>query len=70
MARVEVAQCSKCGRAQGEKHKAVGKRPTFAALEKMVENSSAKATDGCTGIEPDGHCRHGHVSWLLALRLI
>jgi hypothetical protein len=70
MARVDVAQCSKCGRRQGEKHLAVAKRPTLAALEKMVENSSAKATDGCRNIEPDGTCQHGHASWLIVLGFI
>jgi hypothetical protein len=67
MARVAVDQCETCGRARGEKHLAIKKRPTMAALERMVENSSATATDGCRNIEIDGHCRHGHNAWPLAL---
>ena len=46
-----------------------GKRPSLATMEKWMENGVAKATDGCR-VEPDGHCPHGHPSWLLQLGLI
>jgi hypothetical protein len=36
----------------------------------MVSDAVATATDGCDGIEPDGECRHGHVSWLRQLGFI
>ncbi len=48
----------------------VCKPPCIATLEKWVSNASGRAIDGCSGIEPDGHCEHGHPSWLLALGYI
>ena len=38
--------------------------------EEWERKGSHKAIDGCRGIEPDGHCEHGHPSWLLALGYI
>lgn len=35
----------------------------------MDEYGKCTATDGCW-VEPDGHCEHGHPSWLLELGLI
>jgi hypothetical protein len=55
------------------KHDAVivkGKVPGIQTLEKWVSNGVCRAVDGCGGIEPDGHCEHGHPSWLLALGYI
>jgi hypothetical protein len=46
------------------------KPPSTAQLERMAESGTARAIDGCTGIEPDGHCQHGKPSWLLALNYI
>ena len=45
------------------------KMPSMAKLEQMAENGVAKATDGCR-VEPDGHCPHGHPSWLLVAGVI
>jgi len=53
----------------GEKHKAIGKRPSFATMTRWSDNGIAKATDGCK-VEPDGTCSHGHSSWMLVLGLI
>jgi len=69
MARVMVTECPTCGRTQGERHKATGKRPCLATMEKWLDNGAAKATDGCR-VEPDGVCPHGHQSWLLRLGMI
>jgi len=66
---VDVDKCPTCKRAKGEKHLATTKRPSISKMEKWVSNGVAKATDGCT-TEPDGHCQHGHSSWLLRLGLI
>lgn len=40
--------------------------PSFAEIERMEYEGTTEATDGCTGIEPDGHCEHGCPSWVLA----
>lgn len=69
MARVQVAQCPKCKRLQGEKHKATMKTPSFPTLERWSDNGAARATDGCK-VESDGVCQHGHNSWLIVLGLI
>jgi len=44
-------------------------QPAFAAIQCMVFNGVAEATDGCV-VEPDGHCEHGCPSWLLELGYI
>ena len=69
MARVAVERCESCGRLRGEKHVATGKRPSLRTMNKWVSDGVAKASDGCR-VEPDGHCDHGHASWLLVLGLI
>jgi len=66
---VSVSKCSKCSRGMGEKHKAIGKRPSFATMTRWMDNGIAKSTDGCK-VEPDGTCSHGHSSWMLVLGLI
>jgi hypothetical protein len=43
--------------------------PVLEVLEGWVYDSVCEATDGCT-VEPDGECEHGHVSWLVYLKLI
>jgi hypothetical protein len=43
--------------------------PDYEALEYMVFDGVAEATDGCT-TEPDGSCEHGHPSWLVYLGFI
>lgn len=45
------------------------KKPTISQLEQWRYNDECEATDGCR-IEPDGYCKHGYPSWLLALWLI
>jgi hypothetical protein len=66
---VDVDKCPTCKRTKGERHVVSTKRPSISKMEKWVSNGVAKATDGCT-TEPDGHCQHGHSSWLLRLGLI
>jgi hypothetical protein len=69
MARVAVEQCETCGRKQGEKHKATERVPSTARLMAWMNDGVCGATDGCV-VEPDGHCEHGHSSWMLRLGLI
>ena len=69
MAFVNVPECPKCHRKQGERHKVVGKRPGLKTMENWISNCVAKATDGCR-VEPDGVCEHGHSSWLLVIGVI
>ncbi len=64
--KVQTLECPKCHRKQGEKHLALGKRPSLATMERWISDGIAKATDSCR-VEPDGHCEHGHSSWLLVL---
>jgi hypothetical protein len=50
----------------------LGQRQEPPDLETLMEweaEGGCEATDGCW-VEPDGHCEHGHPSWLLALGLI
>jgi hypothetical protein len=45
--------------------------PSFEELEEwMWDLGEVQATDGCEGIEPDGECVHGHVSWLRYLGIL
>jgi len=69
MARVAVETCRTCHRKYGELHKATGRSPSLAKLERWSNDGVAKATDGCR-VEPDGVCEHGHVSWLRRLGYI
>lgn len=69
MALVNVSECPKCHRKNGERHKAVGKRPTIKCMERWSNDGVAKATDGCR-VEPDGVCEHGHSSWMLVVGVI
>ena len=50
-------------------HMATKPRPSVRVMEKWVMDGVARATDGCK-VEPDGKCKHGHSSWLLALGII
>lgn len=45
------------------------KQPSLAKLERMMNDGVVEATDGCR-VEPDGHCPHGHPSWMLYLGFI
>ena len=68
--RVTEAQCPSCDRLKGERHIATEPPPSMDELEDMVfDIITPYATDGCD-VEPDGHCEHGHPSWLLKLTLI
>ena len=69
MPKVAVAECPMCHRKLGEKHQAIKPRPSVQTMERWVFDGVARATDGCR-VEPDGHCPHGHSSWLLVLGLI
>ena len=51
------------------KHRATEPMPNMDLLQEWVMDSVCDATDGCQ-VEPDGHCEHGHQSWLLRLGLI
>jgi len=44
-------------------------KPSIEELEEMAMNFYADCTDGCL-TEVDGDCCHGHVSWLVYLKLI
>lgn len=61
--------CPTCGKSPGEYHLATTKRPSDRTMDKWISDGVARATDGCR-VEPDGHCPHGHESWLLTLGLI
>lgn len=41
--------------------------PDFEEIMDMAAEEEYLATDGCGGIEADGECVHGHVSWLVYL---
>ena len=69
MALVNVAECPKCHRKSGERHKVVGKRPSIKTMERWSSDGVAKATDGCR-VKPDGVCEHGHSSWMLVVGVI
>ena len=43
--------------------------PELEELEEWMSESGCEATDGCW-VEPDGHCPHGHPSWMLYLGYI
>ncbi len=44
--------------------------PGRRALERMILDGIATATDGCEGIEADGTCEHGCEAWPLHLGLV
>ena len=44
-------------------------KPTLEELQEWEYEGGCEATDGCW-VELDGTCPHGHVSWLLYLRMI
>lgn len=44
-------------------------QPDWETLEAWTWEGFCEATDGCI-VEPDGHCPHGHPSWLLSLGMI
>ena len=70
-------ECPRCAlgdhgrkkRPDGITHKATESKPTAAQIEGWILDSVCDATDGCQ-VEPDGHCPHGHSSWLLVLQLV
>lgn len=69
MALVKDKVCESCGRKPGERHIATESSPTIEQMEEWMSDGIAEATDGCR-VEPDGHCEHGHSSWMLVLGLI
>lgn len=52
-------------RPDGVKHIATEPKPTVDQLMAWEFDGVSEATDGCR-VEPDGHCEHGHSSWMLA----
>jgi len=44
-------------------------RPDIDTLMEWSEEGGCEATDGCW-VEPDGSCPHGHVAWMIFLRMI
>jgi len=43
--------------------------PTDDDIEEWIMDSVCEATDGCE-VEHDGHCPHGHPSWLIQLGIM
>ena len=50
-------------------HRATTPKPTVDTLIEWEFDGVSEATDGCR-VEPDGHCEHGHSSWMLAFGVI
>lgn len=46
------------------------KQPGLYALQLGEMRSKNKTTDGCHVEEADGHCPHGHPTWMLYLGFI
>ena len=44
--------------------------PDWEELEDMINDAVASCPDSCSGIEPDGTCRHGVPAWPRALKLM
>lgn len=71
------SECPRCAlgdytrtkRDDGIRHKATEDQPDIEELQEWNAEGGCMTTDGCW-VEPDGHCEHGHSSWLLALRMI
>ena len=51
------------------KHKPTMKMPSLEALRRQSFDGVCEATDGCQ-VEPDGHCPHGHESWMLVIGIV
>ena len=70
-----TVKCESCGRIADPvtrklKHRATEPVPTVEQMEEWFhDDGGCEATDGCW-VEPDGHCPHGHSSWMLRLGLI
>jgi hypothetical protein len=72
-----AAECPRCAlgdftrtkRPDGVKHKATTPVPDVEQLEEWSGGGGCEATDGCW-VEPDGHCEHGHSSWMLVMGVI
>ena len=43
--------------------------PSMDVIEDWIFDGECEATDGCI-VEPDGHCPHGHPSWLIVVGAI
>jgi hypothetical protein len=57
-------------RPDGILHQPTTPEPDVELLEEWASEAVCEATDGCTGIELDGHCPHGHESWPLRLHFV
>jgi len=42
------------------------RKPSDRTLEQWAHDCGCEAIDGCW-VEPDGECKHGYPSWLMAL---
>jgi len=67
-------KCEMCGaiadpETRKIRHKVITPVPDDDQISEWVMDSVCDATDGCQ-VEPDGHCEHGHQSWLLRLGFI
>jgi hypothetical protein len=71
-----VVKCETCGAIADPDtrkitHRIVDDHPTEEELEEWVlDIEEPRATDGCSPVEPDGSCEHGHLSWMRALGLV
>jgi hypothetical protein len=69
--RCELGDHGTARRPDGVRHVATVPRPTPEQLHDVLfDVEFATATDGCDGLESDGHCAHGHVAWPRALGMI
>ena len=67
--RCDLGDYGRKRRADGVHHIATEPKPTGAQLMAWEFDSHSEATDGCR-VEPDGHCEHGHSSWMLVLKVV
>lgn len=51
------------------KHKVTTAVPSTEQLMAWDFDGVCEATDGCR-VEPDGHCPHGHTSWLRVVGIV
>lgn len=69
--RCELGDHGRTRRADGVRHVATVPRPDLEEIGAMaLDYADVTCTDGCDGVEPDGHCEHGHSAWPRAAGLI
>lgn len=67
--RCAIYDYSRGPRADGIKHRATGPQPSVEQLMAWDFDGICESTDGCR-VEPDGHCPHGHTSWLRIVGIV